>query len=249
MLTPDEGYYFGLGAFETIAVEDGKAILLQKHCRRLQRAAEFLTLSLDENAVDEGIQKALAAEDMQEGRKVIKITVSERNLTVTVRKNVYTASCYEKGFTADFTTVVRNETSPFTYHKTLNYGDCIREKRLARKRGIDEPIFLNTKGMITEGACTNVFFVRERRLYTPAVSCGLLPGIMRSYICDRYAVSEAEICPGDISSFEEMFVTNSLLGIMPVVSLDGHEFPSQSMGRQLLAEYRQFCRDEVRLDR
>lgn len=243
MLMPDEGYYFGMGAFETIAVEEGKPILLQKHYERLKKTAEFLSISVDEKAIDDSIQNELAKEKMQTGRKVIKLTVSEQNMTVSVRENTYTDDVYERGFTADFSKVLRNETSPFTYHKTLNYGDCIREKRLAKKREIDEPIFLNLKGMIAEGACTNVFFVRENRLYTPSVSCGLLPGIMRSHICERYNVREQEINPAYITAFDEMFVTNSLLGIMPVVSLDGYEFPSQNVGRQLLAEYRRFCRE------
>lgn len=242
MLMPDEGYYFGMGAFETIAVENGKTILLQKHYGRLRKAADFLSISLKKKEIEDEVQKVMTAKDMQSGRKVIKITISEQNLTVTARENIYTDSVYEKGFTADFSTVLRNETSPFTYHKTLNYGDSLREKRLAKKRGIDEPVFLNTKGMITEGACTNVFFAREGRLYTPSVNCGLLPGILRSYICERYEVIEQEIYPADIPCYDEMFVTNSLLGIMPVVTLDGYEFLSQDMGRKLLEQYRQFCR-------
>lgn len=243
MLTPDEGYYFGMGAFETIAVEDGKIIFLQKHYGRLRKAAEFLSISLKKKEIEDEMQKVMTAKDMQSGRKVIKITISEQNLTVTTRENIYTDSMYEKGFTTDFSAVMRNETSPFTYHKTLNYGDSMREKRLAKNRGINEPIFVNTKGMITEGACTNVFFVREGRLYTPSVNCGLLPGIMRAYICERYDVIEQEIYPADIPCYDEMFVTNSLLGIMPVVALEGYEFLSQDMGRKLLAEYRRFCRE------
>lgn len=55
MLTPDEGYYFGLGAFETIAVEEGRTILLEKHLNRLQKAAEFLNLFFDKEDVSDRI--------------------------------------------------------------------------------------------------------------------------------------------------------------------------------------------------
>ena len=47
MLQEDEGYYFGLGAFETIAVEQGKPVFLEAHCARLHRAMEFFHLSTD----------------------------------------------------------------------------------------------------------------------------------------------------------------------------------------------------------
>ena len=242
MLTPDEGYYFGLGAFETIAVEAGRPILLEKHLNRLQKAADFLNISLKEKDVSDRIQDVLLLEEMQTGRKVIKVTLSEKNLTVTSRENTYTKEQYQKGVITDFSTVARNETSPFTFHKTLNYGDCIQQKRLAKQRSIDEPIFLNTKGMIAEGACTNVFFVHNGQLYTPEKHCGLLPGIMRAYICDHYDVKKEEIFPSHLSFFDEMFVTNSLLGIMPVVSLGEHRFPSRKVGDQLLQEYMQFCK-------
>lgn len=242
MLTPDEGYYFGLGAFETIAVEEGRPILLEKHLLRLKKATDFLNISIKEDEVVEKIQNNLAVKEMQTGRNVIKVTLSDKNLTVTARENTYSEEQYKKGFVTDFSTVARNETSPFTYHKTLNYGDCIHEKRLAKQRGIDEPIFLNTRGMIAEGACTNVFFVRDRQLYTPEKSCGLLPGVLRSYICDNYDVKKEEIYPADIVCFDEMFVTNSLLGIMPVVSLGYFRFSSREIGDRLLSEYWQFCK-------
>lgn len=244
MLTPDEGYYFGLGAFETIAVEEGRPILLEKHLNRLQKAAEFLNLFFDKEDVSDRIQSVLSKEEMRTERKVIKVTLSEKNLTVTSRENTYTKEQYKKGFITDITTVIRNETSPFTYHKTLNYGDNIQQKRLARQRSIDEPIFLNTKGMIAEGACTNIFFVRNGQLYTPEKHCGLLPGIMRAYICDHYDVKKEEIFPSHLSFFDEMFVTNSLLGIMPVISLGEHRFPSRTVGDHLLQEYMQFCKHD-----
>lgn len=244
MLTSDEGYYFGMGAFETVAVEEGKAILLKEHYHRLYEAVEFLGFSLDASALEEKVQRALEAEHMRAGRKVLKITVSEKNILVSTRENTYSDAAYRKGFATDYSEVRRNETSPFTYHKTLNYGDCLREKRLAAGRGIQEPVFLNTGGMIAEGACTNVFFVRKGRLYTPSVSCGLLPGILRSWICRRYDVTETEIYPADVSGFDEMFVTNSLLGVMPVTALFDHRFSGQDMGRRLLDGYRRFCREE-----
>lgn len=242
MLTIDEGYFFGIGAFETVAVEDGKPILMDAHYARLCRAMEFLKITHSIEEVKEKTEEILRKPEMQSGRKVLKITVSEKNITVSSRENTYTSEVYEKGFTTAYSQVRRNETSSFTYHKTLNYGDCLFEKRLAKAKGIDEPVFLNTRGEIAEGATTNVFFVKNGELFTPSVSSGLLPGILREYICSRYLVNEFVIRPEEIIEFDEMFVTNSLLGIMPVTSLDSFKFPSREKGRSLLEEYREFCR-------
>lgn len=236
MFIPDEGYYFGLGAFETIAVENGFPQFLPQHYKRLLLALKFLNLNIDFSKIEEKVNMNLAQKEMQEGRKVLKITVSEENIFVTTRTNTYQKEDYEKGFATAISNVRRNETSPFTYHKTLNYGDCIMEKRRAKEMGIQEPIFLNTRGEIAEGATTNVFFVKDEQIVAPPLSCGMLPGIIREYLYDAYTIKEQIILPEDIGEFDEMFLTNSLLGIMPVARLGIHAFSGMNTGKKLLQE-------------
>lgn len=87
MFIPDEGYYFGLGAFETIAVENGFPQFLPQHYKRLLLALKFLNLNIDFSKIEEKVNMNLAQKEMQEGRKVLKITVSEENIFVTTRTN------------------------------------------------------------------------------------------------------------------------------------------------------------------
>ena len=236
MFIPDEGYYFGLGAFETIAVENGFPQFLPQHYKRLRLALKFLNLNVDFSEIEKKVKTALTQKEMQKGRKVLKITVSEKNILITTRSNNYQKADYEKGFSTALSNVKRNESTPYTYHKTLNYGDCIMEKRHAKEMGIQEPIFLNTKGEIAEGATTNVFFIKDNQITAPPLSCGMLPGIMREYLYSTYSIKEQIILPEDIGEFDEMFLTNSLLGIMPVAKLGSHIFPSMNTGKKLLQE-------------
>ena len=236
MFIPDEGYYFGLGAFETIAVENGFPQFLPQHYKRLLSALKFLNLSVDFSEIEKKVNVTLSQKEMQKGRKVLKITVSEENIFVTTRLNTYQKEDYEKGFATAISNVRRNETSPFTYHKTLNYGDCIMEKRHAKEMGIQEPVFLNTKGEIAEGATTNIFFIKDNQIIAPPLSCGMLPGIIREYLYSTYPIKEQIILPEDMGEFDEMFLTNSLLGIMPVCKLGSYTFPSMNTGRKLLQE-------------
>ena len=171
MLTPDQGYFFGMGAFETVAVEEGNPVLLEKHYERLFRAVDFFHLELSKKELEEKVGQALDAPFMKNGRKVLKITVSEKNLLVTTRENTYGENHYKNGFTADYSCVRRNETSPFTYHKTLNYGDCLREKHLAHERGIDEPIFLNTKDILAENNPDGENYGASRGSYHECILC------------------------------------------------------------------------------
>lgn len=100
---------------------------------------------------------------------VVKILASDNNLSFTSRKNPYEDMPSRPGFVLSLSDIRRNESSPFVFHKTFNYGDSIVAKRKAAQLGIDEPIFCNTKGELTEGAVSNLFFIKNGQLYTPPI--------------------------------------------------------------------------------
>ena len=222
-VTLDECFQFGLGAFETIGIEQGIPILLDKHLKRLERAADFLKLgSLSERGItarkieEQKMRTEVQKEFGNLEHCALKIMLTKENMVYSLRANHYTPEKYEKGFFIDISAVKRNETSPLVYHKTMNYGDCILEKRNATAAGMDERLFLNTKEQVSEGTVSNVFFVRNGVICTPQVSCGLLPGILREYLCETEDVEETDIYVQDLKRYQECFVTNSLMGIMPV---------------------------------
>ena len=233
----DEGTAFGLGAFETIAVEEGRGVLLSKHLARLTRTARFLDLGEPEAR---GLTPAWTAEQLRlhcKPHSVCKILLTRENLVMQTRPNTYGPERYETGFRMDFSAVRRNETSPLVGHKTLNYGDCILEHRAAAAAGMDERIFLNTRGKLAEGTVSNLFLVSGGKLYTPSLDCGLLPGVLREYVCGRCPVEEGEFAPGELERFDECFVTNSLMGIMPVRQLGTRVFPRRETADRLRAVY------------
>lgn len=268
-ITLDEGFQFGLGAFETIAVEAGKPIFLDKHLKRLEWAAEFLYLgTLSERGITEKQILRYLEEQAQlpesranfanitqfsESREnfsdithcALKIMLSKENVVFSMRANPYTPERYEKGFVLDISPVKRNETSSLVYHKTMNYGDCILEKRNAAAAGVDERLFLNTKDQICEGTVSNIFFVKQGKLYTPDTRCGLLPGILREYICETQHVEEVIIYPENLKEYEECFVTNSLMGIMPVRQIEETSFTEEKVTQTLLAKYQKLIANDV----
>lgn len=226
-ITLDEGYQFGLGFFETIAIEENRPVFLTEHLERLNH-------SLQEFHITKTISPEEISDYLGTGsfpHHALKLMVSAENTLMTIRPNPYTDEQYKKGFLLDYSPVLRNETSPLVSHKSMNYGDCILEKRRAASLGLNELLFLNSKGQICEGTISNVFFVKKGQIYTPHSSCGLLPGVMRRYILEHYPVNECILTPADIDSMEECFVTNSLMGIMPVRQLAGHVFDNLSIFR------------------
>ena len=232
-IVPDEGFYFGLGAFETIAVEHGRPLFLAAHMARLGRALEFLGI---ERGLDEAlrcVKQKLSSSRGLIDRTALKVVVTPENTLASMRPNPYTAHDYARGFDVVTSTVRRNETSPLTAHKTLNYGDCILERRRARAAGKDEALFLNMAGNVAECASSNVFFVCGEELVTPSLDSGLLPGIVREVVCECFDVTERPVARDELEGFDEMFLTNSLMGVMPARSLDGRPFASRRMARRV----------------
>ena len=234
----DEGYSFGLGLFETILLYKGKPVFLDEHLARINKSIVDLGLNIDKLERDEVFQY-LNNKNILE-YEVLKIVLSEKNRLFLKREYTYTEKDYQKGFSLNISKVRRNESSIFTFHKTLNYGDNILEKRKSKKLGYDEPIFLNSKNQITEGATSNIFVVVEDKIYTPKLSCGLLNGIVRQYIISNYDVTEKEIDIEFLNNADEIFLTNSLFGIMPVNNLEKKVFKSQKISKEIFSHYKKY---------
>ena len=235
----DDGYSFGLGLFETILLYKGKPVFLDEHLARINKSITNLELKIEKLEKNEVFQYLNNSKNILE-YEVLKIVLSEKNRLFLKREYTYTEKDYQKGFSLNISKVRRNGSSIFTFHKTLNYGDNILEKRKSKKMGYDEPIFLNTKNQITEGATSNIFAVVKDKIYTPKLSCGLLNGIVRQYIVSNYDVIGKEIDLKFLNNADEIFLTNSLFGIMPVNNLEKKVFKSQKISKNILQNYKKY---------
>lgn len=237
-ITPDDGFFFGIGVFETIALEQGVPIFFREHLARMMASLEYLGITAKPRELVDLVRNACQG-DACTGSKVLKLVVTEKNRFAMVRANTYDDARRAAGFTCEFSEVRRNETSPLVAMKTLNYGDCILQKRAATARGIDEPLFLNTKGQVAEGATSNIFTVIQGEVVTPPVLCGLLPGVMRNFALRVTGAKEYPLSPEELMQADEVFLTNSLMGAMPVRSIDGR---SIACGNNCADEHREVQR-------
>ncbi|MGP1440104.1 MAG: aminotransferase class IV [Treponema sp.] len=230
----DLGFQAGIGAFETIAVYNKKPLFLPEHIKRLNNALVFL-----------GIQKTITVDPLlnyiaktQQKTYALKIMVSEKNTIIKKRSNPYLKSpLYIEGAKLKYSSILKNETSPLTYHKTLAYSQNLLEKQKATKEGMLDFIFCNTKGFIAEGSVCNIFFTKDKNIFTPSISSGLLPGILRAYVISKYTVKEQLISKEFILDADECFITNSLMGIMPIKTLDNKTFTIGKQTNSIMKEY------------
>ena len=215
----DNGLFFGQGVFETILVKDS-LLFLDYHLKRLEEGLKVLNLEpFYEKEETLKIIKKLNLKD-----KVLKITVTDKNVVITTRDIPYKDSDYEKGFKLKTSRVLRNSTSILPKIKSTNYIENIIEKKKATLEGYNDVVFYNEKGYLCETSTSNIFCIKNNKLFTPKLENGLLNGTVRSFIIENYDVEETFITKDNLLKMDEVFVTNSLFGIMKIKCIDEIRF-------------------------
>jgi branched-subunit amino acid aminotransferase/4-amino-4-deoxychorismate lyase len=224
-------FQFGFGLFETIRIRDGKALDLESHLLRMEGSMKVLDTKMTTiNGRQIGEAASLAVERYAEPDGVLKIIAykgaDKWGILFLARPFPYRKSDYERGWSICCSPVRRNATSLVVRHKTLNYLENHLERQKAQARGFDDAYFLNGDGIVTECTIANIFVVFKKRLMTSPVKSGLLPGIMRAKVLHvapelGFETAETAITVEALLTSDAVFVTNALMGIMPVTAIDG----------------------------
>ncbi|CUQ08997.1 hypothetical protein BH721_04565 [Clostridium baratii] len=215
----DNGLFFGQGVFETILVKDS-LLFLDYHLKRLEEGLKVLNLE----PFYEKEEALKLIEKLNLKDKVLKITVTDKNVVITTRDIPYKDSDYEKGFKLKTSRVLRNSTSILPKIKSTNYIENIIEKKKATLEGYNDVVFYNEKGYLCETSTSNIFCIKNNKLFTPKLENGLLNGTVRSFIIENYDVEETFITKDNLLKMDEVFVTNSLFGIMKIKCIDEIRF-------------------------
>jgi len=211
----DEGINYGLSFFETILVLN-EPIFVDEHVKRLNN-------SLSQFSIHIVITKELIYEIVDVcnlSNKGLKILVSQSNIIVSVRELTYTDKYYEKGASLMLSNIIRSSHSHLVNHKSANYGDMILSLRHAHTLGYDDCLFFNEKGYLTESTIANLFIIKNNQILTSSTSQGLLPGIVRGHIIETNNVIEGKVSIDDLVYADAVFLTNSLVGIIKVSTID-----------------------------
>lgn len=215
---------YGMSFFETIRWENGKCEFLEEHLLRLERSSSMIRKKhFNRKEMEQLIEQLIQKNNWDQSTAAVKLFYSpkEDQLSVSIRKNRYTEEMKRKGMSVCFAKDRRNERDRLTYHKSANYWMNLLNLEEAKRKGYDECIFLNTKEYIAEGSYTNLFFRKDGVFYTPKISDGVLPGILRNAMIQNLKKNNFEIREESLShdfykECEGVFLTNSLMGAMKI---------------------------------
>lgn len=238
LASDDRLLLFGYGLFETILITPNGPKFLSQHWQRMHDSARLLNIPIPSFPEWlEQIEKILVNGPNFSIPYALRVTLSGGapaagilpTLFGKTRSITYSSEQYQTGVTLFLLPVPRNENSPLTKLKTTNYLENILAKEEAVQNGAFEGLWLNSKGYVAEGTMSNIFFVKEGKLYTPALDCGCLPGTRRALVLELAASIGIESYEGHFSCAEllqadEVFITNALMGIMPVCRIDTDSF-------------------------
>ncbi len=264
----DFGYLYGYGLFESMRTYGGRVFRIIRHIDRLKRAADVLGMRLPDVDFEKAVYDTLRANNLSEARLRLAVSPGEgeaapdpstcKNPTVFISANAYTPMSDEtcnRGFRAALSDIRRNSTSPLSQLKSANYLDMILARTRARNAGYDESLLLNDRGHLAEGSTSNVFIVSGGKIASPSVDDGILPGVTREAVLELASSVgiEAEERPVELEELyqaDEAFLTNSVIGIMPLVEVDDRCIGSGSAGTitgRLMSEFKALIEKELGL--
>jgi branched-subunit amino acid aminotransferase/4-amino-4-deoxychorismate lyase len=231
----DRGFRYGMSIFESLRVADSQPQHLEAHLSRLREACTARQLFCDEKAL------AAAARPLREcgldGFARIYITAGDGAATsAAIDARVFLfIEPRERPALSSYDVELADEIHHplFGGLKTGNYWANLDGLRRAQGRGKHEALLFNARAELVSACCANVFVVRDGVARTPALACGTRRGVIRELVMQRIPVEEAKLSKEDAMQADEIFLTNSWAGVMPVATLNGRALPSKAVAASL----------------
>lgn len=238
----DRGFQFGDGLFETLRADSGRVQFLNEHLERLKASAQAFRLPFPHDIPwAERLGQVLTANGLTRGPARIKILLTRgvapglglpeaNSPTLVIWAHPYTPPTPAE-YAAGWPVVVFPERrSTFVgRHKSLNYLFYLAARQYALDHGAQEALICEADGLVSEGAATSLIYLRQGQFYTPdapSALTGVTLAVLRQGLTARGRTLES--CPTSIAQLQAadgLWLANSLMGLMPVASLDGTLLP------------------------
>ncbi|MDG2054114.1 MAG: aminotransferase class IV [Phycisphaerales bacterium] len=246
----DAGTQHGVGLFETMRASRGEILQMRPHMERLRNSALELQLteSLNVEALCEALMQLLTANELEDAR--LRLTLTGGDLPglqaynnaprhpnifiVSQPPTRYPDEFFDKGIIACIADGRLNPLDPHAGHKTLNYWSRIRALQQAGTSGAGEALWFSVSNHLCSGSVSNIFVVSNGSLLTPiahgeeeggALPSPVLPGTVRQFVIDQADIAgigtnRKMLDIDDMLDADEVFLTNSSWGILPLVGVE-----------------------------
>ncbi|MBI5865251.1 MAG: aminotransferase class IV family protein [Planctomycetes bacterium] len=244
----DSSFMQGVGLFTTMRAYNGRVFRLDRHLARLRESARALGWAIepDDAAMREAVAQVVGATEQAATR--VRLTLSTGSLRaaqdaaagLTIVANAspgaaYPRELYQKGVTLAVSSYRQSGLDPTVGHKTTSYFARLASLREAHAKGAFETVWLTLEANVAEAAMANIFAVRGGTLYTPPLTTPVLPGVTRAAVIElaakrRIPVAEEPLTLEQLTRADEVFLTGSMIEILPVVRILREPIGAEKIG-------------------
>jgi 4-amino-4-deoxychorismate lyase len=237
----DHGFLYGMGLFETWRTYGGVSFLIDRHLARMSEGLAQLSIQWKPDAaqIDAEVRALLAANNLTDGyvRLSVSAGIEPLGLPTAPYGNPNILIMVKAVGTPTFTTTPERDVQRLTTvrlspetdvrMKSFHYMNSILGKQEMAAypwAAQAEGVMLTAGGDVAEGITSNVFFVKDGVLHTPAIGTGILPGVTRAFVIELAAQAGVPVKQGyyaweTLCAADEVFITNSVQAIVPVRQL------------------------------
>ena len=234
----DHGFLYGDSVYDVIRSANRRPFMMREHLDRLRASGAMIYFDLPWSDAEIAERMAAVHERIGDHEAYFRIVATRGpgpislvpdgcdapGLYVIGRELIrYEPRMYEEGCRVRVVPRLRNPKSALDPRaKTGNYLNNMLGLIEARREGDEDALFLNAEGALTEATTSNLWIVESGAILTPPLAAGLLPGITRDWLfAQRPDAREERIDRARLDAADEVFLTGTVKGIMPVRKIDG----------------------------
>jgi len=235
----DRGFRYGMSVFESLRVTRGEAEFFEPHVQRLVQACAEREITVAENALADAAP--LFTAENSSGFARIYVTAGDGSPATSAedaRVFVLLEDRTPPGPDDSWEITLHDESyhAQFGGLKTGNYWFNCDAFAQAKRRGFDETLLFNDRAELVSASMANIFVVRDDQIATPPRTSGARSGVIRDWVIKRRKVAERRLRREDVINADEIFLTNSWIGVMPVATVEGRPLGARRVGPKLAAE-------------
>ena len=237
----DSGFLLGDGVWEGIRLYNNVLIHLEDHLSRLYHGAKSISMDipLSKKKVRLAILETIKKNNMETDvhiRLIVsrgikktpyqnpKVTISPPTIVIIPEYKKASEDVKKNGITVGTVKTIRDDRTQDPKINSLSKHNCIAACIEANMLGVDEGLMLDPHGFVSTCNSTNFFIVKKNEVWT-STGQYCLNGVTRKSVirlCRQYniPVYEKNFSLKDVHSSDELFVTGTFAGVIPVVSVD-----------------------------
>ena len=253
----NRAFLYGDGLFESVKIINSKPFNLEVHLKRLFSASILLDLQISASKKDFRNKIELLIKEnkiikggnlkiivfREKGGKFLPENNSTSFLIMSEKSENNLFKLNKNGLALG---LFRDQPKPkgeLSNYKTISALQSVMCSLDARKKAKEDCLMFNSENNIIESSNSNLFYVKNKVIYTPKLLEGCVDGTMRNYILNLrnldFNIIETEVKTEDILNADEVFLSNAISGIRWVSSIEDSEFPQQNVSQLLIEKINQ----------